>query len=226
MEISGDRVKPIASSLYGFTGASAPVKGIIPLTVVAGEAPHQAVHTFDFLIVRVKSSYNEILGQTGLNKLQAVASTYHLIMKFPTSIGVGLVKGDQILARRCYVASCKIEETLSIDDQRDEKTLRHSEAVEALNIKIFEWTDECQTSFDKLKEYLTSPPLLSKPIPGEDLFLYLAISESAVSAVLIREQDERQLPIYYVSKVLQGAEQRYQNTEKLAFALLIAARKL
>ncbi|KAK2991305.1 hypothetical protein RJ640_024570 [Escallonia rubra] len=92
------------------------------------------------------------------------------------------------------------------------------------NIKNFEWTDECQTSFDKLKEYLTSPPLLSKPLPGEDLFLYLAVSESAVSAVLIREQDGRQLPIYYVSKILQGAEQRYPNTEKLAFALLIAAR--
>ncbi|KAK3010831.1 hypothetical protein RJ639_011515 [Escallonia herrerae] len=177
MEISGDRVKPIASSLYGFTGASAPVKGIIPLTVVVGEAPRQAVHTLDFLIVRVKSSYNGILGRTGLNKLQAVASTYHLIMKFPTSTGVGLVKGDQILARRCYVASCKTEETLSIDDHRDEKTLRRAEP-------------------------------------------------SAVSAVLIREQDGRQLPIYYVSEVLQGAEQRYPNTEKLALALLIAARKL
>ncbi|KAK3009658.1 hypothetical protein RJ639_014744 [Escallonia herrerae] len=94
------------------------------------------------------------------------------------------------------------------------------------NIKNFEWTDECQTSFDKLKGYLTSPPLLSKPIPGEDLFLYLAVAESAVSAVLIQEQDGRQFPIYYVSKVLQGAEQRYPNAEKLAFALLIAARKL
>ncbi|KAK3014443.1 hypothetical protein RJ639_010088 [Escallonia herrerae] len=214
MGISTDRVKPIASSLYGFTGASALVKGIIPLTVIAGEAPRQAVHTLDFLIVSVKSSYNGILGQTGLNKLQAVASTYHLIMKFPTSTGVGLVKGDQILARRCYVVSCKTEEALSIDDQRDEKTLRCAEPVEAL------------TSFDKLKEYLTSPPLFSKPIPGEDLFLYLAVSESAVSAVLIREQDGRQLPIYYVSKVLQGAEQRYSNTEKLVFALLIATRNL
>ncbi|KAK3019480.1 hypothetical protein RJ639_004879 [Escallonia herrerae] len=51
-------------------------------------------------------------------------------------------------------------------------------------------------------------------------------SESVVSAVLIREQDGRQLRIYYVRKVLQGAEQRYLNAEKLTFALLIAARKL
>ncbi|KAK3000630.1 hypothetical protein RJ639_020343 [Escallonia herrerae] len=196
MGISDDRVKPISSPLYGFTGASAPVRGITSLTIVVGEPPRQAVHTLDFLIAKIKSSYNGILGRTGLNKLQAVASTYHLVMKFPTPVGVGLVKGDQTLARRCYVASCRTEETLSIDDQRDGK------------------------------EYLASPPLLSKPVMGEDLFLYLAVAESAVSAVLVREQDGQQLPVYYVSKVLQGAEQRYPNAEKLAFTLLNAARKL
>ncbi|KAK3003569.1 hypothetical protein RJ639_018904 [Escallonia herrerae] len=218
MGISDDRVKPISSPLYGFTGASAPVRGIASLTIVVGEPPRQAVHTLDFLIAKIKSSYNGILGRTGLNKLQAIASTYHLVMKFPTPVGVGLVKGDQTLARRCYVASCKTEETLSIDDQRDGKALK--------NMKNFEWTAECQTSFDELKEYLASPPLLSKPVMGEDLFLYLAVAESAVSAVLVREQDGQQLPVYYVSKVLQGAEQRYPNAEKLAFALLNAARKL
>ncbi|KAK2997261.1 hypothetical protein RJ639_025909 [Escallonia herrerae] len=196
MGISDDRVKPISSPLYGFTGTSAPVRGIASLTIVVGEPPRQAVHTLDFLIAKIKSSYNGILGRTCLNKLHAVASTYHLVMKFPTPVGVGLVKGDQTLARRCYVASCRTEETLSIDDQRDEK------------------------------EYLASPPLLSKPVMGEDLFLYLAVAESAVSAVLVREQDGQQLPVYYVSKVLQGAEQRYPNAEKLAFALLNAARKL
>ncbi|KAK3028927.1 hypothetical protein RJ639_039936 [Escallonia herrerae] len=58
------------------------------------------------------------------------------------------------------------------------------------------------------------------------LFLYLAITDFAVSAVLVREEDSKQFPIYYVSKVLQGAELRYPTTEKLAFALLIAERKL
>ncbi|KAK3017188.1 hypothetical protein RJ639_007839 [Escallonia herrerae] len=88
------------------------------------------------------------------------------------------------------------------------------------------WTAECQVSFETLKEYLASPPLLSKPIAGEMLFLYLAVTNFAVNAVLVREQDSKQFPIYYVSKVLQGAELHYPITEKLAFALLIAARKL
>ncbi|KAK3011208.1 hypothetical protein RJ639_011741 [Escallonia herrerae] len=42
MGISDNRIKPISSPLYGFTGASAPVKGIAPLTVVVGAEPRQA----------------------------------------------------------------------------------------------------------------------------------------------------------------------------------------
>ena len=48
--------------------------------------------------------------------------------------------------------------------------------------KSFEWTDECQTAFDNLKTYLSSPPLFSPSKPGEELYLYLAISQAAVSA--------------------------------------------
>ncbi|CAL9000514.1 unnamed protein product [Prunus brigantina] len=47
------------------------------------------------------------------------------------------------------------------------------------------WDEECEVAFQNLKTYLTSPPLLSKPIPGEDLFVYLAVSNSALSSALI-----------------------------------------
>ena len=42
--------------------------------------------------------------------------------------------------------------------------------------KTFEWTDECQKAFQDLKAYLTAAPLLSSSIPGEELYLYLAVS--------------------------------------------------
>ncbi|KAK3026310.1 hypothetical protein RJ639_040998 [Escallonia herrerae] len=211
------------------TGASAPVEGVIPLTVVARKHPIQATQSIDFLVVKVKSAYNGILGRAGLNKLQIVPSTFHLCMKFPTPNAIGMVKGDQAVARKCYMASCRVEEALAIEDQRDEHTFRRAEPVEELalkNIKNFEWTAECQASFEALKSYLSAPLLLSKPLVGEELFLYLAITDSAVSAVLVREQDSKQLPIYYVSKVLQGAKLRYPDTEKLVFSLLVTARKL
>ena len=42
--------------------------------------------------------------------------------------------------------------------------------------RSFAWTNECQTAFDNLKKYLLSPPLLSPSNPGEELYLYLAVS--------------------------------------------------
>ena len=65
--------------------------------------------------------------------------------------------------------------------------------------KSFEWTDECQTAFNNLKAYLSSPPLLSPSKPREELYLYLAISQAAVSTALVREEDGSQKPVYFTS---------------------------
>ncbi|XP_050242332.1 uncharacterized protein LOC126691322 [Quercus robur] len=74
--------------------------------------------------------------------------------------------------------------------------------------QAFVWTDKCEAAFQELKQYLSSPPLLSPSKGGENLYLYLAVSASAVSAALIREEGKKQLPVYYVSQALQGAEFR------------------
>ena len=92
--------------------------------------------------------------------------------------------------------------------------------------KAFEWTDECQKAFQDLKVYLTTAPLLSPSILGEDLYLYLAVSPHAVSSALVREEGKVQKPVYYTSRALRGAEGRYLLMEKLAFALITASRKL
>ena len=42
--------------------------------------------------------------------------------------------------------------------------------------KSFERTDEYQKAFKDLKKYLSSPPLLSPSRPGEELYLYIAVS--------------------------------------------------
>ena len=65
--------------------------------------------------------------------------------------------------------------------------------------KTFEWTDECQKTFQDLKAYLTVTPLLSSSIPGEELYLYLAMSPHVVSSALIREEGKIQKPFYYTS---------------------------
>ena len=92
--------------------------------------------------------------------------------------------------------------------------------------KSFEWTDECQKAFEDLKKYLSSPPLLSPSVSGEELYLYIAVSQVAVSAALVRNDGRSQRPVYFVSKAFRGAEERYPRMEKLALALMTAARKL
>ena len=92
--------------------------------------------------------------------------------------------------------------------------------------KSFEWTDECQMAFNDLKTYLSSPPLLSPSMPGGELYLYLAVLQVAVSPALVKEEDGSQKPVYFTSRALRGAEERYLQMVKLAFALIIAVRRL
>ena len=61
---------------------------------------------------------------------------------------------------------------------------------------------------------------------GEELYLYIAISQAAVSAALVRDEGGSQRPVYFISRAFRGAEERYPRMEKLAFALITAARKL
>ncbi|KAL5567548.1 hypothetical protein UlMin_024123 [Ulmus minor] len=61
---------------------------------------------------------------------------------------------------------------------------------------------------------------------GETLILYLAVSEAAVSSVLIRLENNVELPVFYVSRALLDPETRYPEAEKVALALVTAARKL
>ncbi|KAK1557267.1 hypothetical protein Q3G72_021359 [Acer saccharum] len=92
--------------------------------------------------------------------------------------------------------------------------------------KGIEWNEDCEKTFQALKDYLGQAPLLSKPETGETLYMYLSVSEAAISSVLVRQEDGIQKPIYYTSKALLPAETRYSPAEKMALALITAARKL
>ncbi|KAL0453493.1 UNVERIFIED_CONTAM: Retrovirus-related Pol polyprotein from transposon.6 [Sesamum latifolium] len=92
--------------------------------------------------------------------------------------------------------------------------------------KTFEWDAPCQQDFEELKSYLAGLSLLVKPSPGDTLYLYLSTTSQAISSILIREEEGKQMPIYYVSKVLNGAEGRYTPIKKMALALVITARRL
>ena len=56
--------------------------------------------------------------------------------------------------------------------------------------------------------------------------MYLVVSEVAVSGVLVREENKKQKPVFYTSKMLLDAETRYSDLEKMVLALVTAKKKL
>ena len=92
--------------------------------------------------------------------------------------------------------------------------------------KGFEWTEECALAFQRLKEYLSRPPIMSSPKMDKVLFAYIAVAPHAVSLVLIAVDSGIQRPIYYVSKSLREAEVRYLPLEKAILAVVHTTRKL
>ncbi|XP_070040725.1 uncharacterized protein [Nicotiana tomentosiformis] len=64
------------------------------------------------------------------------------------------------------------------------------------------WTKECQKAFDKIKEYLSKPPVLVPPEPGRPLLLYLSLLEGVFGYVLGQhdETGRKEQAIYYLSK--------------------------
>ncbi|GKA42498.1 putative nucleotidyltransferase, ribonuclease H [Tanacetum coccineum] len=94
------------------------------------------------------------------------------------------------------------------------------------NKKEFRWTKSAEAAFLEMKKLVSELPTLTTPKKGKTLMMYLAATNEAVSAVLLTKRDERQMPIHYVSRSLQRAETNYAPMEKLALALVHAARRL
>ena len=105
MKLDKDKLRPMDTPLVGFTSDKVCLVNIITLPITVRTYSKTVSKIVDFLVVDCPSAYNAIIGRPTLNRLRAVTSTYHLLVKFPTEHGIGKVRGDQIAARECYLAS-------------------------------------------------------------------------------------------------------------------------
>ncbi|GJT45271.1 reverse transcriptase domain-containing protein [Tanacetum coccineum] len=90
----------------------------------------------------------------------------------------------------------------------------------------FHWTPEAEQAFKQLKQHLSELPLLVAPKPKEELIVYMSASHGAISAVLMTERGTVQMPVYFVSRALQGPELNNTLMEKLVLSLVFAAKRL
>ena len=128
MGIGREKLEPVNTHLEGFSGEKVLPLGSIQLVLTLEDPSCQATTTVRFLVVDAPSAYNMLLGRPSLNAIKAIPSAYHMMIKFPTLNGVGMVRGDQRVARECYSASMKQKtvDNIYLDelDMRDEVLTR------------------------------------------------------------------------------------------------------
>ena len=138
--IGREKPEPVNTHLRGFSREKVLPLGSIQLVLALGEPPCQATTTARFFIVDTPSAYNMLLGRPSLNAIKSIPSAYHMMIKFPTVSGVGMVRGDQRMARECYSASMKQKsvDNIYMDelDMRDEVLTRPEPSGELESVSL------------------------------------------------------------------------------------------
>ncbi|XP_024036872.1 uncharacterized protein LOC127898770 [Citrus sinensis] len=132
MGISDLKLERTNTFLKEFGGGRLTPMGIIELPITVGTKPFERTMMLDFIVVEERSPYQMILGRPFMRISQCVISTHYLALKYRVNGVVGVVKGDQRMARSCYATAAK--ETLqvtSLDNRGDSKKGRQ-EPVEKL----------------------------------------------------------------------------------------------
>lgn len=99
MGLAETDLQPCTVPLVSFSGAPVLPLGRITLLVTTGT---QTINV-EFVVVKVPSPYNAIVGCNWLHKMEVVASTYHQVVLFTGRYGQEDVLGDQVAAKACYV---------------------------------------------------------------------------------------------------------------------------
>ncbi|GJU41211.1 NYNRIN-like protein [Tanacetum coccineum] len=92
--------------------------------------------------------------------------------------------------------------------------------------KNIQWTQEAAAALQEMKKFMEILPTLTTSIHKEVLMMYLAASTKSIKAALFTKREKGQVPTYFVSRVLQGAELNYLTLEKLILTLVHVARRL
>ena len=90
----------------------------------------------------------------------------------------------------------------------------------------FAWGAKQQEAFEKIKIYLSSPPVLKAPKRGVHFRLYVAAEDKVIGAILTQETEGKEYIITYLSQQFIDAETKYTFIEKLCLSLYYACTKL
>ena len=90
--------------------------------------------------------------------------------------------------------------------------------------KVFAWTPACQSSFDKLKSIMCSPPVLYSPSRTDKLILETDASDIGLGGCLKAVNGKRTFIVGYCSKKFVQNEIGWNIVEKEGFSILFGVR--
>jgi hypothetical protein len=83
-----------------------------------------------------------------------------------------------------------------------------------------------QCTFNDIKKYLSSSPVMKAPMVGIPFRLYIIAEDAMIGVVLTQVMEDKEHIITYLSRLLIDAETRYSFIEKLCLSLFYACSKL
>ena len=87
----------------------------------------------------------------------------------------------------------------------------------------WEWTPECQSAFEQIRDSLTAAPVLAVADPNKPYILHTDASDHAMGAILMQDDENGEPhPIAYASKTFNDAQKNYDTTEREALAIIWA----
>lgn len=91
---------------------------------------------------------------------------------------------------------------------------------------IFDWTDECEQAFHKLKEALISAPILRAPNWNLIFHVHIDASSFAIGCILTQPGEHKMgFPTSYASRQLNAAEKNCTTTEQEGLTMVYVVKK-
>jgi hypothetical protein len=182
---------------------------------------------------KCKFCFNEIefLGYVvGRDGIKTDEKKIEKVKNYPKPVNITELKGFLGLAsyyRRFIKDFSKIAKPLNdlMKNVEYRKGVKQKEQNKVIFLKE-KWKEDQQKSFDTLKEKLCTTPILAYPDFDKPFTLFTDASGYALGAVLTQiNDDKREHVIYYASKSLTTAEQKYSATELECYAVVWAVEK-
>ena len=229
--------------VFGLAGAPATCARL--LDIVLGDiTPRDCVHYFDDIIVHGRGFDDVMTKLTNvLQRFESAGLTLNLQKCVFFTKNVDFL-GHSVSAAGVSTDPLKVQKVVDWPCPRTQKELssflglasyfrkfvRNFAEIAAPLFRLtqkdtkFEWTDEAQSAFDRLKQALSNAPVVSFPRFSADagrFRLDTDASDFGIGATLFQEQDGEDRVIAYASQKLSKSQRNYSTTRKELLACVV-----